>query len=238
MKIAIVMPAFNEADSIPIFLTEISESFADHQVEILVVDDSSNDGTAQVLMSHPSNPIVHTNPKNLGHGPSYLRALRLACDLPVDVVVATDGDGQVSAENLLRIALALKTGAVGCAIGLRTERNEPLYRRIVSFLSHLLVFIKSGKSFEDSNSPHRAFSRDFLREYLVDFSGEETIPNILGTVRLLSKSIKVELVRVGFRDRLGPVKLGTSWGKTRLTQVPTLRFLKFCFRAASELIRR
>jgi glycosyltransferase involved in cell wall biosynthesis len=236
MKIAIVMPAFNEVDAIPEFLSEIADTFSENAVTVLVVDDCSTDGTREALEALPSKPIVHSNHANMGHGPSYLRALRLACDMEVDFVIATDGDGQVSGKDLLKVLSALTCGGT-CAIGLRTDRHEPIYRKLASAASNLLVLFKTGQSFKDSNSPHRAFSREFLSEYIEYFSGEESIPNIMGTVHLLNKTQNVKVVTVKFRDRLGPNKMGTSWGKSRVGKLPSLKFLKFCLKATFELVR-
>lgn len=174
----------------------------------------------------------------MGQGPSYLRAFRLGSDLSVDVVVATDGDGQVSAKDLLLIALSLKIGEGGHVISVRTGINEPFYRRLVSTIANFLVLAKTSRAFKDSNSPHRAFSIGYQNEYLEGFSGNETTPNMLGTTQILNKWKTVRAVPVRFRDRLGTNKLGTSLGKTRLTQLPSVRFLKFCLNATLELIRR
>ena len=61
-KILVVIPAFNEADS----LINILPQFKDYSYDVLVVDDGSNDKTKEVLLSSNTNHISHN--KNMGQG--------------------------------------------------------------------------------------------------------------------------------------------------------------------------
>lgn len=235
MKIAIAMPAYNEADALPNFLEEIKRIFSQHELTILIVDDCSLDDTIGVASKFTR--WVEKNVQNSGHGPTYLRALRWAAETDVDVVLATDGDGQCSAKDLLRLAMSVENGSE-IAIGKRVLRDEPLYRRLVSKTVNLMIFLKTGRFFPDSNSPHRAFSRIGFKKYSGFFGGEEVVPNIIGTLEILRNNIPHELVEVTFRDRTADTKHGTTWGEISWRQLPTRRFLKFCVIAAREFLSR
>lgn len=236
MKIAIGMPAYNEADALPNFLEEIKAVFASHELKIFVVDDCSQDNTIEVATKFTD--WVEKNTHNSGHGPTYLRALCWAAETTdVDVVLATDGDGQCSAQDLLRLAISVENGS-DLAIGKRVSRDEPLYRRVVSKTVNLMVFLKTGRYFPDSNSPHRAFSRTGIQNYTGYFSGKEAVPNIIGTLEMLRNKLPHEVVAVTFRDRTSDTKHGTTWGEISWRQLPTRRFLKFCFVAAKEFLSR
>ena len=94
-SIVVAMPAYNEAEGIPEFLHEISVAFSGLDLQFVVVDDCSADGTANVVKDL-GLPGMHAlrNEVNSGHGPSTLRALQEALDLGGDIIVAVDGDGQ------------------------------------------------------------------------------------------------------------------------------------------------
>jgi glycosyltransferase involved in cell wall biosynthesis len=236
VKIAIAMPAYNEADALPNFLGEIKTAFSKHELTIFIVDDCSLDNTIEVASKFTE--WVEKNNQNSGHGPTYLRALSRASEnTDFDVVLATDGDGQCSAQDLLRLAMSVENGSE-IAIGKRISRDEPLYRRLVSKTVNLMVFLKTGRFFPDSNSPHRAFSKTGIRNYNGFFTGKESIPNIIGTLEILRNKLPYEIVAVTFRDRTADTKHGTTWGQISWRQIPTRRFLEFCLMAAKEFLSR
>jgi glycosyltransferase involved in cell wall biosynthesis len=229
------MPAYNEADALPFFLSEIQNTFAGYDLTIIVVDDHSTDETEAVAKHYTD--LVFRNESNMGHGKSYLRALEIASNMNFDVVIVTDGDGQCSARDLLAISRAV-TQTEPVVIGIRRGRNEPLFRKLVTLLVKLLVMLRTKKKFADPNSPHRAYHVEYLRKYLSLFTGKESIPNIIGTNHILRRGDKFQTVDILFRDRTAEVKIGSSWGgrASAPTQIPTIRFVKFCFSAFKDFV--
>jgi dolichol-phosphate mannosyltransferase len=232
VKIALCMPAYNEADSLPFFLNEIQETFIFHDIRIVVVDDHSPDETSAISADYTKH--IFRNTSNLGHGPSYLKALSIAASMDVEIVIATDGDGQCSASDLLSLISHLGDDHP-IVVGIRQSRREPIYRRVVTTIVRVLVWVKTKKLFPDPNSPHRAFKIEYLDEYLAYFERKKyVIPNIIGTTNLLERRVNIGITPVEFRDRTAATKTGSTWGPSKFSQIPTKRFVKFCISALRE----
>lgn len=232
-KICLTMPAYNEADSLPEFISELRTDFAGFgEISIFVVDDLSTDTTPEICEMLGVRSF--TNDTNLGHGPTYIRALTLANTGDFDLIVATDGDGQCSAMDLLRLAQAAQDRG-GIVIGHRANRREPWYRRLLSVSLGLAMSRPLRKWMPDVNSPHRAFPKDHLSEYLKRFEGSELVPNIWGSYVSI-REMGGSYLRVSHRDRLGRGGQGTTWGKTWEIPLPPTRLLRFTFRAMREVL--
>src|ERR1043165_1778703 len=88
MKIAIVVPAYNEADRVGLVLSELIKT----RLPVFIVDDGSKDKTFQVIQKYPVTALKHRI--NLGKG----AALKTGCDAAflsgVEAVIIMDSDGQ------------------------------------------------------------------------------------------------------------------------------------------------
>lgn len=234
LTIAVAMPAFREAAALDLYSRELRESFAGLRVTFHLVDDASPDNTGEVASR--AGFMVARNATNMGHGPSYLNALSNALESGADLILMTDGDGQLSgkdAANMVRFGLDGKTDLVW---GVRTNRSEALYRRATSFLVRLLSFALFGVWARDANTPHRLFSRRAAAIYLERVPRASKVPNVLGTIEAKrATDLILSEFQVGFRDRLGEEKTGVTWGKSGL--LPSRRFIVFIAKAFFEVLR-
>ncbi len=93
-KLSIVIPCYNEKDTIEIILKKIIQNLNDYKFlnyEILIVDDCSKDGTIQILkkLVNDRKIVVHFHDKNLGKGAAIQTALR---NLTGDIIIIQDAD--------------------------------------------------------------------------------------------------------------------------------------------------
>lgn len=97
MKVVVILPTYNEKDNITLLIGELQKQFAKipHDMNILVVDDNSPDGTAETVKaecSKSSNIFLITGRKQ-GLGAAYLRGMKFAIDnLHADIVMEMDAD--------------------------------------------------------------------------------------------------------------------------------------------------
>src|SRR5262245_48388812 len=89
MRWLTAIPVYNEAPSVTRVLREVRRT----SPEILVVDDGSTDGTAELLQNEPGLRLV-THPHNLGYGAALATAFAYALQHDFDVLVTMDCDGQ------------------------------------------------------------------------------------------------------------------------------------------------
>jgi dolichol-phosphate mannosyltransferase len=118
MKIVIIIPTYNERTNIekmiPVLEQEVFPNLKQHSMQILVVDDSSPDGTADVVktfMKKWSNIALLSGKKN-GLGAAYIRGMKYAMDsMQADAVMEFDSDFQHKPSDIPRLIAALDDGA-------------------------------------------------------------------------------------------------------------------------------
>jgi glycosyltransferase involved in cell wall biosynthesis len=92
VKVSVVIPAFNEAQSIGDLISRIRNLYPDF--EIIVIDDGSTDDTRDVAKD--SGAAVYRLPYNIGNGAAIKTGIRIASG---DILVFMDGDGQHDPED-------------------------------------------------------------------------------------------------------------------------------------------
>ncbi|MGD9147923.1 MAG: polyprenol monophosphomannose synthase [Anaerolineae bacterium] len=110
-KIMVVIPTFNEADNLPTMVGELL-TLELPQVEILIVDDNSPDGTGEIaddlVKRHPDRMHVMHRAGKLGLGTAYVTGFTYALDQGADLVVQMDADFSHSPGDILRLVEAIK----------------------------------------------------------------------------------------------------------------------------------
>lgn len=236
MRVCVVMPAYNEESGIAEFVGELSASLSAWETQFVVVNDCSNDSTAAVASSLSSVGIkikVVTNEVNSGHGPSTVRALNLGLESGADLIVAIDGDGQFLGSDVAKLIGHLEGPDCDIVEGVRTQRGDPAYRRLVSLSTRLLVALKARRVPSDANTPLRVYRRASLERILGNLRPDITIPNLVISTNTRRLGFCFEEITVRSIPRRGGDPSSISWGKSR-RQVPTRRFLRFCSRAVKD----
>jgi glycosyltransferase involved in cell wall biosynthesis len=171
MRVAIVIPAFNEHRSI----AEVVASALPFANEVIVVDDGSTDRTAEIATQ--AGAFVVRFPQNRGVGAAVACGLATARDRGADVAVQVDGDGQHVAGGVPRLVAQVVDGA-NLVIGTRFETGFSMgrIRRTVTKFFAWAVAQQVGRPISDPTSGFRAFDRramdallpTFPRQYLSD----------------------------------------------------------------------
>lgn len=157
-KTLVIIPAYNEQNSIAAVVEKIRDYVAD--ADILVVNDGSQDRTAR--MARESGAMVISLPYNMGIGTAVQSGFLFAKEKGYHFVVQVDGDGQHPAKEIPRLLEALANGtdvAIGSRFVQPTGYRPPFFRavgiRVFSFLVSLIV----GKKVHDTTSGFRATNR-------------------------------------------------------------------------------
>ena len=158
MKITVLIPVLNEADNIGRVIADIPQHL---NARIVVVDNGSTDGTAQIAMQ--SGAIVLHQPRR-GYGSACLKGLSYLIELPLaeqpDVVVFIDGDYSDYPEEMPLLLQPLQLGMADLVIGSRnlggSEANAmTVPQRFGNFLATRLLGLFYGAKFTDLG-PFRA----------------------------------------------------------------------------------
>lgn len=153
MSLSIVIPAYNESENITKVIDDIYRHFDD--VEIIVVNDCSTDSTFAKLnkASKFIDIKILTNKKNRGHGYSVIRGLKAATG---DYILYIDADRQISLSNF-----KIHEG-VDFLNGYRVDRQDKLFRKVISFCLKTTNLIRHGFYIRDANCPFKIYRREAL----------------------------------------------------------------------------
>lgn len=229
------MPVFNEEKVIKEVVEEYLNSY--QNLKIVLVDDCSTDETSEILSDlvsiFPGKLFTSRNELNLGHGPSFTRALKQSLLYESDLIISCDGDGPLPGKVIRDLIMLHDSNDMTEVV--RVSRREPGYRKFVSLLTRWLVFFKSFKFPKDANTPIRLYQPSVLREILKDTEGK-LVPNLIASIVIRRHKFKILQVPVEIVERK-PDQVGTMWKTTNNSRVlPNKRFLRFCWRAFMEVL--
>ncbi len=161
MKLVIQVPAWNEAESLPRTLAELPRSVAGFDsVEVVVVDDGSDDASAEVAAR--AGATVARLPIHRGLARAFTAGLDIALRNGADVIVNTDADGQYDPEAIPRLAAPILAGDADIVLGDRgiaTLAHFSPTKRCLQRLGAWVVRLLSGIPLTDATTGFRAFSR-------------------------------------------------------------------------------
>jgi dolichol-phosphate mannosyltransferase len=212
----VIVPTFNERDNLPVLLEVL---MLQANVNVLVVDDQSPDGTGQV-----ADALARTNPGRIdvmhrterpGLGRSYIDGIRSALDRPVDVICQMDADLSHDPRHLPSL-IAAAAGA-DVVIGSRYVPggaivNWPRRRRILSRAANVYIRAVTRLTPRDCTSGYRCWRREALARLPLDRFSSEGYSFLVEMLHVAAgKGLRMTEVPITFVERrLGESKLTTG----------------------------
>lgn len=175
-RVLVIVPTFNERENLPLILDRIHA--ATPQVQVLVVDDNSPDGTGAIAderaAADPRIQVLHRTAKN-GLGKAYIEGFRWGLERGYGVLVEMDADGSHAPEQLERLLTALRTSDL--VLGARyvpggSVVNWPKKREFLSKGGNLYARLALGVGLHDITGGYRAYRDRVLRA--IDLDGIES----------------------------------------------------------------
>jgi hypothetical protein len=149
-----VVPAYNEAQSLPVVIGELRESWP--EIHLLIVDDGSHDGTFDAAARLGCETL--RLPVRLGVGGAMRAGIRYARSLGYRAIVRLDGDGQHRAADLPNLLAPVLAGRADAVVGVRTRHaGEPHSRWIARAALGALLSFWLGRRVSDPTSGFWAF---------------------------------------------------------------------------------
>ncbi len=208
-SLSVVVPAYNEENGIGAVLDELQHVLGELDLvyEIIVVDDGSLDGTADVMrpLVGDSRIVLLQHPANRGYGASLKTGIRHA---KYDLVCITDADGTYPNSRIPDLVASISSIYVDMAVGARTGDSVsiPLARRPAKWAIGKLANVVAGVTIPDLNSGLRIFRRDVAIEFfdlLPDgFSFTTTI-----TLAMMTNGYLVDYIPIDYHARVGQSKI-------------------------------
>lgn len=174
MKLAVVIPAYNEERVIGNVLKEIPKGLSGiNKIEVVVVDDGSADRTSKIARKSGATVLRHF--VNRGLGGALGTGLTYAKENGFDLAVTMDADGQHNPTDLSKIIEPILMGEADFVIGTRLTNPDgmPWYRIIGNWGLNLFTYMMYGVWTTDSQSGFRAFSKRALECVEIEMIGME-----------------------------------------------------------------
>jgi glycosyltransferase involved in cell wall biosynthesis len=163
MKLVIQVPCLNEAEHVGAALADLPRSIAGiEQIEYLVVDDGSTDGTSQAGLAAGAHHVVR-HPVNRGLATAFQTGMQRALDLGADIIVNTDADNQYCGADVAALVRPILDHGADLVVGVRPIDEIEHFSWAKKRLQRLGTFVVrsiSGTEIRDATSGFRAFSRE------------------------------------------------------------------------------
>jgi glycosyltransferase involved in cell wall biosynthesis len=221
--LSLCLPAFNEQQNITATLdcalTILPRFVA--RLEIIVVDDGSSDGTAQLVAE-----LAATDPRvrllrhgvNRGYGAAVTSGLRAARG---DLLMFADSDGQFNFLDVARLLVAI--GDDDLVIGYRRRRADHARRRFNAWLWGRLVHLILGVNVRDLDCAFKLFRRETLERLRLTSRGACINAEIMA--QCVWGGLRFKEIPVAHFPRLAGVQTGAHWRviARALGELPSLR---------------
>lgn len=199
-KVLIIVPAYNEEDSIKKTVNQIIHSGYDY----IVINDGSTDSTRQIL---EDNHFHHINLiSNLGIGGAVQTGYKYAYENNYDIAIQFDADGQHDISYIEKLIEPILKGRANLVIGscfidksIKNQRSSKIRRFGIHFLSNFIKLF-SGKRIYDPTSGFRAADRQVIQKFASNYPQE--YPEPVSNFELLKySSLKIKEVPVKMNKR-------------------------------------
>ena len=224
-KVLVIVPTYYELENIKLITAGIRS--AAPEVDILITDDNSPDGTGRVadeLAASDSHIKVLHRPAKNGLGAAYLDAFSWAKNNNYDVVVEMDADGSHRPQDLVAMLIALNNADV--VLGSRWVRggkvvNWPLHREILSRGGNIYTRLCLGIPIKDATGGFRAYRMNALSQMKInDVQSQGYCFQVDMAWRAMQSGLRVAEVPITFVERqIGESKMSGDIVKEALIRV-------------------
>jgi len=201
--VSVVVPAYNEAGTIGETVRRIARAVSSHDEakwEIIVVDDGSTDGTAEVASRAGARVVTH--PYNIGNGAAVKTGLRTARG---DGIVCLDADGQHRPENIPDLVEGLERYHM--VVGARRFRGQAsVSRALANWTYNALASYITRFPIRDLTSGFRAMRTDAVRRFIYLLPNSFSYPT----------TITLSMLRAGFSVRYVDIETDRRSGRSKI----------------------
>jgi glycosyltransferase involved in cell wall biosynthesis len=163
MKLVVVIPALDEAETLPQVLADLPAVVPGFDaVETIVVDDGSSDGTAAIAFEHGATRVVRFS-RRRGLAEAFGAGIDAALRAGADVIVTLDADNQYVAADIPKLVLPILGGSTDIVVGERYGAGVDEFSRRKRFLQRVgsaAVRAASSTDVPDTTSGFRAYTRE------------------------------------------------------------------------------
>jgi glycosyltransferase involved in cell wall biosynthesis len=200
VKLSVIMPVFNEKPTVLEVIEAVKKAPLDVEMEIVVVDDGSTDGTRELLEEH-KDPVVRTifHSHNQGKGAAVSTGIRHA---EGDVVIIQDADLEYSPTDYPVVLEPILTGKADVVYGTRFLGPHRVFmfwhyaaNRFLTFVTNVLY----NTMLTDMETCYKAFKIEVLRDFEIKSRSFDVEPEI--TAKVFKRKYKTFEVPISYNGR-------------------------------------
>ncbi len=230
-KALIIFPTYNEKENVEIIIPAALEK--DQRLNVLVVDDSSPDGTGEIAdrmaAENPRINVLHRKQKE-GLGRAYIAGFKWALERRFDYIFEMDADFSHSPDFLPDFLSAIEENDL--VLGSRyicgvNVINWPMGRLLLSYYANVYARIVTGLPVRDGTGGFKCFRREVLEAIDLDsVRSNGYIFQIEVSMRVWKKGFKIKEIPIVFTDRLhGSSKMSKKIVREAIWKVWYLRLM-------------
>lgn len=204
--VSVVIPTYNEAENIAGIVEAVTRALSDREHELLVVDDGSPDGTADIVQDlqdgYPQLRLLQRE-EQAGIGSAYREAFTA---VEGDIVVQMDADFSHPPEQVPDLVAAVEQGsdvAVGSRYVEGGDRKDPIHRRIFPLIGSYLYRVLLRSPVQDVTSGFKAYRRELAEDIAAADLPDGFNFQAESLFTLLDDGASVTEVPIDFRPRRG-----------------------------------
>ncbi|MBN2018120.1 MAG: polyprenol monophosphomannose synthase [Candidatus Cloacimonetes bacterium] len=229
-KALIIIPTYNESENIPKLIPKVLSE--DKRIEILIVDDNSPDGTADLVKNiMKTNPKVHILEREgkMGLGSAYIAGFKYALEHNYDYVFEMDADFSHNPDDIPNFLEAIKTNDL--VIGSRyitgvNVVNWPFRRLLLSIGASKYVRLITSLPIKDPTGGYKCFRKEVLEALDLDSVMSDGYSfQIELNYKVWKKGFRIKEIPIVFYDRVnGTSKMSKKIVREAIVRVWQLRF--------------
>jgi len=229
-KALVIIPTYDELENIPKLIPEVLSK--NENIDVLIVDDNSPDGTGDFVESESkNNPRVKLirREKKLGLGTAYITGFKYALENNYDYIFEMDADFSHNPKMIPKFLKEIKKADV--VLGSRYKDgvnvvNWPMRRLMLSMFANLYTKIITGLPVRDATGGYKCFRREVLEAINLDAVKSNGYAfQIEMTYKAWKKGFKINELSIIFIDRIkGTSKMSRKIVREAIMMVWKLRF--------------
>jgi dolichol-phosphate mannosyltransferase len=229
-EVGIILPTYGEADNISKLIADIEDLKLN--ASILVIDDSSPDGTAKIVQEEQCkypNITLYVRPQKKGLGTAITEGFKifLSAQNPPKYIFTMDADYSHNPQDIPQLLATMKECDCGIVVGSRYVKGGkidgwPFTRKIISKTANFIAKVSLGLKLHDCTSGFRCYSTRFLKETVNDLHSYTYEIQIETVRQAVLRKFNVKETPILFVNR--------KRGKSKLSLTEVKSYLSYTFR--------
>jgi len=219
MKLSVIIPVFNEVDTILEIVERVRR--VPIEKELVLVDDSSSDGSGEILshLGSDADTTVLTHPVNSGKGAAIASGLRAAIG---DVVVIQDADLEYDPNDFLKLIDPIEKGVSDVVYGVRDLSSQRMIMRAGNRLLTWIAGMLFGVRLQDMETCYKMMTRSVYQLLALECRRFDVEAEI--TAKILRSGFSIYECPIQYNARYDNKKLSPLDGLPTLIALMKYRF--------------